>query len=39
MPLLLGPDVEALVRKANERPVDRAGNPKKRRPDVKWKFP
>jgi hypothetical protein len=39
MPLLLGPDVEPLVRNANERPVDRAGNPKKRRPDTKWKFP
>lgn len=38
MPLLLGPDVEALMRKANERQVDCAGNPKKRGPDVKWKF-
>jgi hypothetical protein len=39
MPLLLGPDVESLVRRANERPVDRAGNPKKRRPHIEWKFP
>jgi len=38
MPLLLRPDVTSLVRKANERPVDRAGNPK-RRPKTTWKFP
>lgn len=38
MPLLLGPDGEELVRKANERPLDRAGNPKPRRPGINWKY-
>lgn len=37
MPMLLGPDAEELVRKANERPVDRKGNPKVR-PRIKWKY-
>jgi hypothetical protein len=39
LPLLLGPDGEALLRKANERPVDRAGNPKRRPPGIRWKYP
>jgi len=39
MPLLLGPEVEVLVRRANERAVDRAGNPRKRHPIILWKFP
>jgi hypothetical protein len=38
MPLLLGPDREELVRKANEHPLDRAGNPKRRPPGITWKY-
>jgi hypothetical protein len=38
MPLLLGPDADTLVRKANEHHVDRAGNPKKRQPGMNWKY-
>ncbi|MBE1491311.1 hypothetical protein [Plantactinospora soyae] len=38
MPLLLGPDREELVRKANDRPLDRAGNPKRRPPGIHWRY-
>jgi hypothetical protein len=38
MPLLLGSDADALMRKANEHQVDRAGNPKKRPPGIDWKY-
>jgi hypothetical protein len=39
MPLLVDPGVDTIIRKANERPVDSAGNPKRRRPNIPWKFP
>jgi hypothetical protein len=38
LPLLLGPDADALVRAANEHPVDRVGNPKKRRRGIDWTY-
>ncbi|WP_326556575.1 hypothetical protein [Micromonospora sp. NBC_01796] len=38
MPLLLSPDAEALVRRATRHPLNRAGNPKPRNPNTKWKY-
>ena len=38
MPLLLTSDADALVRKANEHQLDRAGNPKRRQPGIDWKY-
>jgi hypothetical protein len=36
MPLLVGPDGIDLIRRANAHPTDRAGNPKRRPPNIKW---
>lgn len=38
MPWLLGPDGNDLVRRANEQPTDRSGNPKRRPRDVTWVY-
>ncbi|HST83101.1 MAG TPA: hypothetical protein VLL08_15305 [Kineosporiaceae bacterium] len=38
MPLLLGSTADALMRRANEHQVDRAGNPKRRHPGMDWKY-
>jgi hypothetical protein len=35
---LFGPQSLDLVRKANERPKDMAGNPKRRPPSIKWEY-
>ena len=38
MPALLGPEGLDLARKAKERPKDKAGNPKRRPPNIKWEY-
>jgi hypothetical protein len=37
-PALFGPQSHDLVRAANERPKDKTGNPKRRPPNIKWKY-
>jgi hypothetical protein len=38
MPLLHAPDVVDLFQSANRYETDRAGNPKRRRPNIRWKY-
>jgi hypothetical protein len=38
MPLLLGPGAIDLISASKAQPLDRAGNPKRRPPNIKWKY-
>jgi hypothetical protein len=38
MPVLHAPDALDTVRNATSYPTDKAGNPKRRRPDIKWEY-
>jgi hypothetical protein len=38
MPLLHAPDVVDLFQSANRHETDRAGNPKRRPPSIRWKY-
>jgi hypothetical protein len=38
LPILQTPDVLDTVRNFDRHPTDKAGNPKRRRPDIKWKY-
>ena len=38
LPILQAPDALDTVRNSARHPTDKAGNPKRRRPDIKWKY-